>query len=85
MRLPQVGTDPKDILPLLKQQLTSAVLWDTSCKNMISSGVTEFYEAAIDSATLSCSFDVRIVLGRLHKQTDLLGIVLYRNVKIGPM
>lgn len=38
------GTDPKEIIELLKRQLTSPVLWDTSVRAMIEDGVTEFYE-----------------------------------------
>merc|ERR1712039_121553 len=38
------GTPPKDIVANLKKQLTSPVLWETSCKNMIKAGITEFYE-----------------------------------------
>jgi len=40
----QPGTDPKEIVKLLKQQLVSKVLWDDSVRAMIKSGVTEFYE-----------------------------------------
>jgi len=40
----QVGTDPKEVLPLLKQQLTSPVLWEPLVRAMIGTGVTEFYE-----------------------------------------
>lgn len=40
----KVGADPKDILPLLKQQLTSPVLWEPLIKNMIGTGITEYYE-----------------------------------------
>merc|ERR1712146_634279 len=38
------GTPPKQIVELLKQQLTSPVLWEPSVKAMIKLGVTEFYE-----------------------------------------
>jgi [acyl-carrier-protein] S-malonyltransferase len=38
------GTDPTEIIELLKRQLTSPVLWDTSVRAMIEDGVTEFYE-----------------------------------------
>lgn len=38
------GTDPKIIAELLKQELTSCVLWDTCVKEAISDGVSEFYE-----------------------------------------
>jgi len=40
----QPGTDPKEIVKLLKQQLVSKVLWDDSVRAMIKSGVNEFYE-----------------------------------------
>lgn len=38
------GTDPKTFVPLLKDQLCNAVLWDTSVKAMIKDGCKEFYE-----------------------------------------
>merc|ERR1719343_492581 len=38
------GTDPAEIVRLLKAQLTSTVLWEPSVRNMIKSGITEFYE-----------------------------------------
>mmetsp|Transcript_56202 Transcript_56202/g.98122 ORF Transcript_56202/g.98122 Transcript_56202/m.98122 type:complete len:514 (+) Transcript_56202:1-1542(+) len=38
------GTDPKEIVMLLKKELTSAVLWEPSVRGMIRDGVTEFYE-----------------------------------------
>eukprot|EP00440_Ansanella_granifera_P000173 gb/GFBE01000186.1/.p1 GENE.gb/GFBE01000186.1/~~gb/GFBE01000186.1/.p1 ORF type:complete len:103 (+),score=30.99 gb/GFBE01000186.1/:1-309(+) len=38
------GADPKEIVELLKKQLTSPVLWEPSVQAMIKSGVTEFYE-----------------------------------------
>jgi len=38
------GTDPKLIVALLKDQVTSPVLWEPSVKAMIKSGVTEYYE-----------------------------------------
>merc|ERR1711920_10738 len=38
------GTDPREIVELLKKQLTSPVLWEPSVREMISAGVTEFYE-----------------------------------------
>merc|ERR1719198_1717932 len=38
------GTDPKEIVELLKQQLVSPVLWEPSVRNMIADGTTEFYE-----------------------------------------
>mmetsp|Transcript_85318 Transcript_85318/g.222020 ORF Transcript_85318/g.222020 Transcript_85318/m.222020 type:complete len:540 (+) Transcript_85318:56-1675(+) len=40
----KVGTDPKDVVQLLKQQLTSPVLWEPLARNMIKAGITEFYE-----------------------------------------
>jgi len=38
------GTDPREIIELMKKQLTSAVLWEPSVRAMIKDGVTEFYE-----------------------------------------
>jgi [acyl-carrier-protein] S-malonyltransferase len=38
------GTEPATIVDLLKQQLTTAVLWETTMRNMISAGIKEFYE-----------------------------------------
>jgi len=38
------GTDPKEIVELLQQQLTNSVLWEGSMKNVLASGCTEFYE-----------------------------------------
>lgn len=38
------GSDPKDIVDLLKRQLTNAVLWEPSMKAVIADGITEFYE-----------------------------------------
>ncbi|CAE8600685.1 unnamed protein product [Polarella glacialis] len=38
------GTDPKEIVALLKKQLTSPVLWEPSVQAMIKAGVTEYYE-----------------------------------------
>eukprot|EP00411_Alexandrium_monilatum_P022757 CAMPEP_0175201128 /NCGR_PEP_ID=MMETSP0093-20121207/9884_1 /TAXON_ID=311494 /ORGANISM="Alexandrium monilatum, Strain CCMP3105" /LENGTH=538 /DNA_ID=CAMNT_0016494145 /DNA_START=55 /DNA_END=1671 /DNA_ORIENTATION=- len=38
------GANPKDIVELLKKQLTSPVLWEPSVRAMIKDGVTEFYE-----------------------------------------
>lgn len=38
------GTDPKVIVELLKKQLVSPVLWDSSVKAMIKIGIKEFYE-----------------------------------------
>merc|ERR1712187_64659 len=38
------GTNPKEIVELLKKQLTSPVLWEPSIRAMIKDGVSEFYE-----------------------------------------
>lgn len=38
------GTDPKEIVELLKVQLTSPVLWEQSVRAMIKSGITEYHE-----------------------------------------
>mmetsp|Transcript_173457 Transcript_173457/g.421900 ORF Transcript_173457/g.421900 Transcript_173457/m.421900 type:complete len:411 (-) Transcript_173457:276-1508(-) len=38
------GCEPADIVANLKTQLTNPVLWDSSCKEMIAEGMTEFYE-----------------------------------------
>jgi len=38
------GTNPKEIIELLKKQLTSPVLWEPSVRAMIKDGVSEFYE-----------------------------------------
>merc|ERR1719329_287587 len=38
------GTDPKEIVELLKKQLTSPVLWEPSVREMIKLGVKEYYE-----------------------------------------
>jgi len=38
------GTNPKEVVELLKRQLTSPVKWEPSVRAMIKSGVTEFYE-----------------------------------------
>jgi len=38
------GTDPKEIVELLKKQLTSRVLWEPCVRAMIREGVSEFYE-----------------------------------------
>merc|ERR1712190_267231 len=38
------GTSPKEIVELMKKQLTSPVLWEPSVKAMIKEGVSEFYE-----------------------------------------
>eukprot|EP00929_Paragymnodinium_shiwhaense_P094707 TRINITY_DN55475_c0_g1_i1.p1 TRINITY_DN55475_c0_g1~~TRINITY_DN55475_c0_g1_i1.p1 ORF type:complete len:548 (+),score=130.25 TRINITY_DN55475_c0_g1_i1:120-1763(+) len=38
------GTKPEEIVELLKQQLTSPVLWEPSVRAMLQAGVTEFYE-----------------------------------------
>merc|ERR1719433_1435542 len=38
------GTNPKEIVALMKKQLTSPVLWEPCVRNMIKEGVSEFYE-----------------------------------------
>merc|ERR1712083_511728 len=38
------GTHPKEIVELLKKQLTNPVLWEPSVREMIKDGVNEFYE-----------------------------------------
>jgi len=38
------GSSPKDIVGLLKDQLTKTVLWEPCVKAMIKAGVTEYYE-----------------------------------------
>mmetsp|Transcript_21184 Transcript_21184/g.59912 ORF Transcript_21184/g.59912 Transcript_21184/m.59912 type:complete len:539 (-) Transcript_21184:85-1701(-) len=38
------GSNPKEIVELLKKQLTCPVLWEPSVKGMIKEGVSEFYE-----------------------------------------
>lgn len=38
------GTDPKEIVVLLKRQLTNPVLWEDSVKAILREGVKEFYE-----------------------------------------
>jgi len=38
------GSDPKEIVALLKRQLTNPVLWESSVKAVLKEGVTEFYE-----------------------------------------
>jgi len=38
------GSDPKQIIDLLKRQITSPVLWEPSVRGMIGDGVKEFYE-----------------------------------------
>lgn len=40
----KAGTPPKEFVPLLRDQLTNSVLWDTSVKAMIKDGAKEFYE-----------------------------------------
>lgn len=40
----KAGTPPAEIVPLLAQQLCSAVLWEPSVRLMIKDGLTEFYE-----------------------------------------
>merc|ERR1711933_2871 len=38
------GTDPREIVDLLKRGLTQPVLWEPSVRAMIKDGITEFYE-----------------------------------------
>eukprot|EP00933_Yihiella_yeosuensis_P005840 TRINITY_DN110431_c0_g1_i1.p1 TRINITY_DN110431_c0_g1~~TRINITY_DN110431_c0_g1_i1.p1 ORF type:complete len:435 (+),score=132.71 TRINITY_DN110431_c0_g1_i1:63-1307(+) len=38
------GCDPKEIVALLKKQLTNPVLWEDSMKAVLKEGITEFYE-----------------------------------------
>lgn len=38
------GTDPKEIIPLLKDQLTNSVLWEPTVKLMIKDNIKTFYE-----------------------------------------
>jgi len=38
------GSDPKEIVALLKRQLTNPVLWVDSVKAIMAEGVSEFYE-----------------------------------------
>jgi [acyl-carrier-protein] S-malonyltransferase len=38
------GTDPRNFINLLKEQLTHEVLWETSMKNMLVDGVQDFIE-----------------------------------------
>merc|ERR1719159_637166 len=38
------GTDPSEIVPLLRDQLSSPVLWEPSVRLMIADGMNEFYE-----------------------------------------
>merc|ERR1711972_756999 len=38
------GTAPKEIVNLMKNQLTNSVLWEPSVRAMIKEGVSEFYE-----------------------------------------
>jgi [acyl-carrier-protein] S-malonyltransferase len=40
----KAGTSPKEIVKLMKAQLTSPVLWEPSVRAMIKEGVSEFYE-----------------------------------------
>merc|ERR1712061_401384 len=40
----QSGTDPREIVELLKKQLVSPVLWEPSVRAMIKDGITEYYE-----------------------------------------
>jgi [acyl-carrier-protein] S-malonyltransferase len=43
-KLMPAGTDPKEIVPLLRDQLSNPVLWEPAVKLMIADGMTEFYE-----------------------------------------
>merc|ERR1712227_1004573 len=38
------GTDPAEFVDMMKQQLTSEVLWESTMKQMIQEGVKDFYE-----------------------------------------
>jgi len=38
------GTDPKEIVVMLEDQLTNAVQWEASVMGMVRAGITEFYE-----------------------------------------
>merc|ERR1712187_422171 len=38
------GTNPRDIVELLRKQVVSPVLWESSVRAMIKEGVSEFYE-----------------------------------------
>jgi len=38
------GTDPKEVIQILKKQLTTPLLWEPSVRAMIKEGVREFYE-----------------------------------------
>jgi len=38
------GTDPKQIVELMKLQMTSPVMWETSVRGMIKHGISEFFE-----------------------------------------
>jgi len=40
----EAGTPPEEIVTLLKMQIVSPVLWETSVRAMIASGITEFCE-----------------------------------------
>lgn len=65
------GTNPKEVVELLKRQLTSPVLWEQSVRLMIKSGVSEFYEVGpmkqlkammkrIDSKVWSSTYNVDV-------------------------
>lgn len=65
------GCDPKDIVALLKRQLTNPVLWEDSVKAIIKEGVKEFYEVGpmkqikammkrIDAAAWKTTFNVDV-------------------------
>jgi len=43
-KVARVGTDPKQLVPLLCDQLTTVVQWDSCVRGMLAAGMTEFYE-----------------------------------------
>lgn len=38
------GSDPKALVPMMKQQLTTSVMWEQSCKAMILDGIRNYFE-----------------------------------------
>ncbi|CAE8700194.1 unnamed protein product, partial [Polarella glacialis] len=38
------GSDPKDMIAAICDQLTSPVLWETTVRTMLAAGIDEFYE-----------------------------------------
>jgi len=65
------GTDPKEIIEIMKMQLVRPVLWETSVRDIIKAGVTEFYEVGpmkqikammkrIDSKVWSSTINVEV-------------------------